>query len=64
LIETKPTFLRPALEAQGDWIEVADLVRETLDHGNSAQRQLWAFARAGRFEDVVDLILWETVLGF
>jgi glutamate---cysteine ligase / carboxylate-amine ligase len=63
LIETMLTFLRPALEAHGDWIEVADLVRKTLDHGNSAKRQLWAFAQAGRFEDVVDLILRETVSG-
>jgi hypothetical protein len=50
------TFFRPALEAQGDWIEEADLVRHTLDHGNSAKRQLRAFAQDGRFEDVVDLI--------
>jgi glutamate---cysteine ligase / carboxylate-amine ligase len=57
------TFFGPVLEAQGDWIEEADLVRTTLDHGNSARRQLWAFAQAGRFEDVVDLILRETALG-
>jgi len=63
LVETMLTFLRPALEAQGDWVEVANLVRKTLDHGSSAKRQLWAFAQAGRFEDVVDLILRETVLG-
>ncbi len=28
-----------------------------------AKRQLWAFAQAGRLEDVIDLILKETVQG-
>ena len=44
------TFLRARIEAQGNWIEVADLVRKTLDHGNGAKRQLWAFAQAGQFK--------------
>ena len=51
------TFLRPVLEGQGDWDEVSELVRKMLDHGNSAKRQLWAFAQSGRLEDVIDLIL-------
>ena len=56
-------FLRPALEAHGDWELVSDLVRKTLEHGNSAKRQLWAFAQSGRLEDVVDLIVSETMQG-
>jgi carboxylate-amine ligase len=63
LIEAMLTFLRPALERQGDWDEVSDIVQTTLDRGNSAKRQLWAFGQSGRLEDVVDLILRETVLG-
>jgi glutamate---cysteine ligase / carboxylate-amine ligase len=63
LIESMLTFLRPALEAHGDWHEVSQIVRQTLDLGNSARRQLWAFAQSGRLEDVMDLILSETVLG-
>ena len=63
LIETMLTFLRPALESQGDWDEVSHTARATLERGNSAKRQLWAFAQSGRLEDVVDLILRETVAG-
>ena len=63
LIESMLTFLRPALEADRDWHEVSETVRKTLDQGNSAQRQLWAFAQSGRLEDVVNLILRETVEG-
>jgi glutamate---cysteine ligase / carboxylate-amine ligase len=63
LIEAMLTFLRPALERHRDWDEVAELVHKTLDHGNSAKRQLWAFAQSGRLEDVIDLILRETVQG-
>jgi carboxylate-amine ligase len=63
LIEAMLTFLRPALEWYGDWGEVSDIVRTTLDRGNSAKRQLWVFAQSGRLEDVVDLVLRETVLG-
>jgi carboxylate-amine ligase len=63
LVEAMLTFLRPALEADGDWDEVSGIVRKTLDHGNSARRQLRAFAQSGRLEAVVDLILRETVQG-
>ena len=63
LLEDMLTFLRPALEGQGDWDEVSELVRKMLDHGNSAKRQLWAFAQSGRLEDVIDLILRETSQG-
>jgi carboxylate-amine ligase len=63
LIEAMLAFLRPALEASGDWQEVSEIVGRTLDQGNSAKRQLWAFAQGGRLEDVIDLILQETVRG-
>jgi len=63
LVESLLTFLRPALEKHGDWDEVSSLVQKTLDHGNSAKRQLWAFAQSGRLDDVIDLLLGETVQG-
>ena len=63
LIEQMLTFLKPALEAQGDWEVVSDLIKTTLEQGNRAKRQLWAFAQSGRLEDVVDLILRETIEG-
>ena len=63
LIETFLVLLRDALEAAGDWDEVAGLVRETLRRGNGAARQRAAFARAGRWEDVTQLIVAETAAG-
>ncbi len=63
VVESMLTFLRPALEVHDDWNEVSAIVKNTLDHGNSARRQLWAFAQSGRLEDVIDLILRETVQG-
>ncbi len=63
LVETLLGFLRPALEALGDWPEVSTLARRTLERGNGAQRQRQAYARAGRFEDVVDEIIAETHRG-
>ena len=56
-------FLRPCLEEDGDWDEVQSLVRETLTRGTGARRQREALARAGRMEDVVDLIVAETERG-
>jgi carboxylate-amine ligase len=56
-------FVRPALEEHGEWEEVSGLVRRTLRHGNGARRQREALARAGKLEDVVDLIVAETSIG-
>jgi glutamate---cysteine ligase / carboxylate-amine ligase len=63
LVEAMLALLRPALEGYGDWDEVSGIVRTTLDRGNSAKRQVWAFAQSGRLEDVVDLIVRETAHG-
>jgi carboxylate-amine ligase len=62
-IDSLLDYLRPTLEVSGEWDEVSGLTRETIARGNGADRQRAAFARAGRFEDVVDLILEETSLG-
>ena len=56
----KAKELRPIVEEQGEWEEVSSLVRQTLEHGNGARRQRDAYARAGQYEDVVDLIVAET----
>ena len=63
LVEALLTFVRPALESLGEWDEVSGLVREVVRRGNGAIRQRRAFRVAGRFEDVVDLILEETSCG-
>jgi carboxylate-amine ligase len=63
LIESMLAYVRPALEDLGDWDEVSAVVRRTLEQGNAAKRQLWAYAQAGRLEDVVDLVVRETAQG-
>ncbi len=60
VVEGLLAFVRPALEGAGEWDEVSALVRQTVARGNGARRQREAFARAGRLEDVVDLIVAET----
>jgi carboxylate-amine ligase len=63
MIEKLLAFVRPALEEAGNWEEVSTLVRETLEHGNGANRQREAYERAGRLEDVVDMLVEETAHG-
>jgi len=53
-------FTRPALEEHGDWEEVSTLVGDTLERGNGARRQRRAYERAGRLEEVVDMLIEET----
>jgi carboxylate-amine ligase len=60
VIEELLAFTRPALEEHGDWEEVSTLVGETLKGGNGAVRQCQVYARAGRLEDVVDVLIQET----
>jgi carboxylate-amine ligase len=59
-VEKMLVFARPTLEESGDWEEVSTLVRETLAHGNGANRQRRAYEKAGRLEDVVDMLIEET----
>jgi carboxylate-amine ligase len=53
-------YVRPALEEEGEYEEVSALVATTLERGTGAERQRAVFARSGRLEDVVDLIVGET----
>lgn len=52
--------VRPALEVEGDWDEMCELIAKLLRDGTGATRQRAAFARAGRLEDVIDLIALDT----
>jgi carboxylate-amine ligase len=63
MIDTLLASLRPALEQAGEWDEVVAMVRQTIGRGNGSHRQRAAFARSGRLEDVVDLIVEETERG-
>lgn len=63
LVEKFLAFVRPSLEEYGDWDEVSSIVRETMQRGIGATRQREAYKRAGRLEDVVDLIVAETAKG-
>lgn len=63
LIEGFLAYVRPRLEEAGDWDEVRALVDEVLARGTGARRQRDALAKAGRMEDVVDLIVSETERG-
>ncbi|MDP9457506.1 MAG: carboxylate-amine ligase [Actinomycetota bacterium] len=56
-------FARPSLEEIGDWDEVSDLVRGTLEHGNGATRQRAVYKRSGDFGSVVDMLIEETARG-
>jgi carboxylate-amine ligase len=55
--------VRPALEEDGDWDTVVEIVNRTVERGPAAARQRVEYAQSGRLEDVVDLILEETMQG-
>ena len=63
LVDALLRFVRPALEDLGEWDEVAALAHATLAGGNGATRQRTVYRRAGRPEDVVDLLIAETARG-
>ncbi len=61
LVEQFMAFLRPALEAQGDWELVSSQVDELVQHGNGAARQREIFRRTGQLREVVEYVVAETV---
>ena len=63
LVEKLLRFVGGALEAEGDWQEVTQRVEATLQRGNGAARQRAAYRRAGRWEDVLELVRRETAQG-
>ncbi len=60
LVEKFLEFVRPALEAEGDWERISTSVYDILEHGNGATRQREVFRRTGNANDVVDYIVAET----
>jgi carboxylate-amine ligase len=56
-------FVRPALEAAGEWDEISSLVWATMERGTGAARQRDVYKRTGRLENVVDFIVAETAKG-
>jgi carboxylate-amine ligase len=63
LVEKLLSTLRPSLEEYEEWDEIEALVTQTIERGTGAARQRAAYAQAGRYEDVVDLIVAETKRG-
>jgi carboxylate-amine ligase len=63
LVEEFLAYLRPSLEEYDEWDEVAAQIHEVLDRGTGAARQREEYTRDGRFEDVVDFIVAETIKG-
>ena len=59
-IESFLTFLRPALEANGDWPIVYPLVQRQVRDGNGASRQREVFARNNQLSDVVAYVVEAT----
>jgi carboxylate-amine ligase len=59
-IEEFLAFLRPALEAEGDWQRVSKGVYTILEHGNGAMRQQAVYKRSGNLQAVVDYVVEET----
>lgn len=62
LVDRLLSAVRPALEQEGDWDEVAGLAAQAGKRP-SALRQRQAYARAGDLGDVVDLLVGETCAG-
>lgn len=52
--------VRPALDQNGDWEEISELVGRILKEGNAAQRQRQVYKNTGSYEAVVDALIQET----
>lgn len=59
-VEQFLAFLRPALEAEGDWQRVSSSTYQILQEGNGARRQHTIYRRTGDFHAVVDYIVDQT----
>jgi carboxylate-amine ligase len=56
-------FVRPALDAQGDWETVSNAVKTILERGTGAMRQREVYKQTGRLQAVVDFVVKETATG-
>ncbi|MGB3136093.1 MAG: carboxylate-amine ligase [Nodosilinea sp.] len=62
-IQQLMTYLKPALEAEGDWDTVNGIVQNLLAEGNSASRQRQWYKESGTWEGVVDRLIEQTAKG-
>ena len=56
-------YVRPALEAHGDWSIVSQQVECVLTEGNSAQRQRQIYQAVGNCQAIVDYLIEQTIRG-
>ncbi|UFH57727.1 carboxylate-amine ligase [Spirosoma sp. KNUC1025] len=56
-------YVRSSLEVYDDWDEVSGLANQVIQKGTGSARQRAAYQRAGKLEDVVDLLIRETAIG-
>jgi glutamate---cysteine ligase / carboxylate-amine ligase len=60
LINKMLNFVRPALEAEGDWYQVSKGITRLLHTGNGAMRQRAIYQQTSNTRDVVDYIVSQT----
>jgi carboxylate-amine ligase len=60
MIERLLAFVRPALQAHGDWEEVSRLVDQTVRQGGGASRQRAIYQSTGSLQAVVDFVVAQT----
>lgn len=60
LVDKLLNYLRPVLEASGDWEMVFSVVERILEQGNSAKKQREIYQRRGNLEEVVDFLIAQT----
>lgn len=61
LVEALLQFLRPSLEDAGEWHGLAGSVHATMRRGTGSSRQRKAFLGSGSFDDVMGLVVAETL---
>ena len=63
MIKKLLNFVRPALQAYGDWEEISALVKQTLQQGNGASRQRAIYQNTGSLQAVVNFLVAQTATG-
>lgn len=61
-IQQLMNFLKPALQAEGDWEMVHSAVHTVLTHGNGASRQRRWYEETGSWQSVVDRLIDQTAM--
>ena len=63
MIEQLLDFVRPTLQAYGDWEEISRLVEQIAQQGNGASRQRTIYRNTGSLPAVVDFVVAQTAAG-